>query len=190
VKLSLAVQQRITDPVLATHSIDNYYMATYAAVQVALRETVGVMTTDDVLKRRDEIGAEVLRRSREPAAAVGVELVSVDLRDLMLPPQSKKLFAEVVEARQHGLAALEKARGETAALRSLSNAARMVEASPSLLQLRLLQQLESTSGNTVLLGMPASGMPVPVRQVPASDEPIEARPGRGARPRRGGDQDS
>lgn len=75
VKISLAVQQRIADPVVATHSVDNYYIATYTAVQVALREAVAVMTIDDVLKRREEIGAEVLRRSLEPARAVGVDLL-------------------------------------------------------------------------------------------------------------------
>ena len=179
VKISLAVQQRIADPVVASHAVDNYYLAAYSAVQVALREAVGAMTIDDVLQRREEIGAEVLTRSQEPASAVGVELLKVDVRDLMLPPASKKLFAQVIEARQRGLADLEKARGETAALRSLANAARMVEANPALLQLRLLQQLESTSGNTVLLGMPASAAPLPVRHV----EPVKASSKGG--PRRG-----
>ena len=180
VKISLALQQRIADPVVASHAVDNYYMAAYTAVQIALREAVGAMTIDDVLRRREEIGAEVLRRAVEPARAVGVEILSVDLRDLMLPPASKKLFAQVIEARQRGLADLEKARGETAALRSLANAARMVEASPALLQLRLLQQLESTSGNTVLLGMPATATPLPVRQAaPASTSKDRTRPAAG-----------
>jgi regulator of protease activity HflC (stomatin/prohibitin superfamily) len=120
----------------------------------------------------------VLRRSQEAVRELGVELVAVDVKDLMLPAASKKLLGQVVDARQRGLAALEKARGETAALRSLANAARMVEASPSLLQLRLLQQLESTSGNTVLLGMPATGTPVPVRQVaPAAETAAESTSG-------------
>ena len=90
VKISLAVQQRVADPVVASHAVDNYYMAAYTAVQIALREAVGAMTIDDVLQRREDIGAEVFRRSVEPARAVGVEILSVDLRDLM-PPASKKL---------------------------------------------------------------------------------------------------
>jgi hypothetical protein len=43
----------------------------------------------------------------------------------------------------------------------------MVEANPALLQLRILQQLESTTGNTVLLGMPQGSTPVPIREVAA-----------------------
>jgi regulator of protease activity HflC (stomatin/prohibitin superfamily) len=171
VKVSLAVQRRLVDPVVAINDVEDYYASTYSLIQVALRETVGAMTIDEVLQRRSDIGPEVLQRSQDAVRELGVELVAVDVKDLMLPAASKKLLGQVVDARQRGLAALEKARGETAALRSLANAARMVEANPSLLQLRLLQQLESTSGNTVLLGMPATGTPVPVRQVAPTTEP-------------------
>ena len=166
VKLSLAVQMRVVDPVAAMHEVDSDHLATYTFVQVALRETVGALPIDDLLGNREAIGPEVLRRSIEPARAIGIELVGIDVKDLMFPGPLKRLFAQVIEARQQGLASLEKARGETAALRSLANAARLVDANPSLLQLRLLQQLESTSGNTIVLGMPSSATPLPLRTEP------------------------
>ena len=56
--------------------------------------------------------------------------------------------------REEGEAGLERVRGETAALRNLANAGRMVEDNPGLLQLRMLQQLGGSSGNTVMLSMP------------------------------------
>jgi hypothetical protein len=62
------------------------------------------------------------------------------------------------------LAALERARGETAALRNLANAARPLEGSPALAQLRLLQHLATTSGNTYVLGVPSTVVPLPERQ--------------------------
>jgi regulator of protease activity HflC (stomatin/prohibitin superfamily) len=157
---------RVVDPVAAIHEVDSYHLATYTFVQVALRETVAGLPIDDLLGNREAIGPEVLRRSAEPARAIGVELVGIDVKDLMFPGPLKRLFAQVIEARQQGLASLEKARGETAALRSLANAARLVDANPSLLQLRLLQQLESTSGNTIVLGMPSSATPLPLRTEP------------------------
>ena len=132
---------------------------------------MAALTIDELLQRRHEVGPEVLRRSVEPGRALGIELLAVDVRDLMFPGPLKRTFAQVIEARQQGLAALEKARGETAALRNLANAARMVDAHPSLLQLRLLQQLESGSGNTLVLGFPSSSTPLPVR----SD--TDAKPG-------------
>ncbi len=65
----------------------------------------------------------------------------------------KKSFSEVVRARQEGQAALERARGETAALRNLANAARMLENNPALQNLRWLQAVSElgTKGGSVVV---------------------------------------
>ena len=97
-----------------------------------------------------------------PPSYLAKEMRKPSFRDLTLPGDLKKIFSQVVRARQEGLAALEKARGETAALRSLANAAQMVQRNPQLLQLRLLQVLEQQPGHTVVLGMPSGVVPVPV----------------------------
>ena len=73
----------------------------------------------------------------------------------MVPSEMKRAFAGIVAARREGEAALERARGETAALRGLANAGRMLDDNPGLLQLRILQQLGASSGNTIMLGVPA-----------------------------------
>lgn len=87
-------------------------------------------------------------------AAFGLRLISADVKDIMLSGKLKEIFAQVVNARQEGLAALERARGETAALRNLANAAKMIDANPNLMQLRLVQTLGESSGNTLVLGVP------------------------------------
>jgi regulator of protease activity HflC (stomatin/prohibitin superfamily) len=169
VKLSLAVRYRVADPVVATTRVENYRDATYLLLQVALREVVTTMTIDEILERRGSIGPSVHERCVEDAAQFGVELLSVQIKDLMFPGPLKRLFAQVTEARQQGLAAVEKARGETAALRGLANAARLVDASPSLLHLRTLQQLSGSSGNTVIVGLPQGSTPLPVAGQPPAE---------------------
>jgi len=72
---------------------------------------------------------------------------------MMLSGEMKRVFAQSLAAQKEGLAALERSRGETAALRSLANAARMIEENPSLLQLRALQTMESSKGNTLVLNV-------------------------------------
>jgi len=156
----LAGHYRVVDPAVAYNEVQNYLISLYSYVQVALREVVGAKTIDDVLQHREAIGPEVLERSVSKARAIGVELTEVDVKDVMLPGPTKRLLAQVVEARQQGLAALERARGETAALRSLANAASMLEDKPALLQLRMLHQLETTSGNTVVLGLSPTAVPL------------------------------
>jgi hypothetical protein len=80
------------------------------------------------------------------------------VRDVMLPGELKRAYASVIVTRKEGEAALERARAETAALRGLANAGRTLADNPGLLQLRILQELGSSSGNTVVFGAP-DGLP-------------------------------
>ena len=70
--------------------------------------------------------------------------------------------ADVLKAKQEGQAALERARGESASLRNLANAARVLEGNPALMNLRLLQSLTAAqnSGNTLVLGVPCGFVPL------------------------------
>ena len=118
---------------------------------------------DDLLRRRAEVPAQLKAIAGPRLEAIGVELQDASLRDLTFPGELKKIFTQVVKARQEGLAALEKARGETAALRNLANAAAMIERNPSLMQLRALQVLGQQPGNTLVLGMQQGAPIVPLR---------------------------
>ena len=51
----------------------------------------------------------------------------------------------------------EKARGETAALRHLANAAKILKNNSELLDLKVLQTMSSSSGNTYVMGVSARG---------------------------------
>ena len=179
-RVSLAAEHELVDPVKAINEVEDYRSSLYLTLQLALREIVGTTQIDELLEHRAEIGPKLLELAAPRVEELGVKLRSVDLKDVMFPGDLKRTFAQVVAARKEGLAALERARGETAALRNLGNAARMMEANPTLMQLRLLQQLGGTSGNTIVLGLPSSTTPVPLR---ASDairpEPGELPPDEG-----------
>ena len=62
----------------------------------------------------------------------------------------------MLKAKQEGQAALERARGESASLRNLVNAARVLEGNPALMNLRLMHSLSTAqnAGNTLVLGLP------------------------------------
>ncbi len=72
IKLSLAVRQRVGEPVVALTQVDDFQAATYTIIQVALRETTSAIAIDDLLQRRDEVGTEVLRRSADRVRELGV----------------------------------------------------------------------------------------------------------------------
>ena len=137
-------------------------MALHLELQIALREIISSTEIDDILAKRQEIGTELFNRTGAKVGALGLRLLSVGLKDIMFPGDLKKMFVQLVQARKEGQAALERARGETAALRSLANAAKMVEDNPMLLQLRLLQALGEGSGNSIVITASPSSAPLPV----------------------------
>jgi regulator of protease activity HflC (stomatin/prohibitin superfamily) len=167
IKVSLAARYRVVDPALAVNGTESYELALHTALQLALRSAISAQPLEALLQARSTLGKEITEQTAPIAAASGLELLGADLKDLTLPGELKKIFTQVAHARQEGLAALEKARGETAALRHLANAAQMLDRNPALMQLRTLQAFGQHSGNTLVLGVPA---PVVVPVKPADGE--------------------
>ena len=159
-KVSVAAEFQVADPNVAVNKTANFRTGLYLSLQMALREIVGREKIDAILENRAGFGAKLMEISAKKSLEYGLKLISADVKDLMFPGEMKKAFALVVRAQKEGQAALERARGETAALRSLANAARMMDDNPNLLQLRALQALEVSSGNTLLLGLPNGSAPV------------------------------
>jgi regulator of protease activity HflC (stomatin/prohibitin superfamily) len=151
VKVSVAVNFKVDDPFKALNSNFNYSESLYSILQLELRDLFGSTPIDQLLLKRKEIGEALFEKSKEKAAEFGLLLLSADIKDIMFPGELKNIFAQIINARNEGLAALERARGESASLRSLANTAKLLENNPALLQLRILQALQSKSGNTIVL---------------------------------------
>ena len=78
----------------------------------------------------------------------------------MVPGEQRRLLSQVVDARLAGQASLEQARAETAAMRSLANAASLMKDNPELYQLRLLQEMAKNQGNTFVVGADPAALPI------------------------------
>jgi regulator of protease activity HflC (stomatin/prohibitin superfamily) len=151
VKVSVAVNFKVDDPFRALNSTFSYSESLYSVLQLELRDLFGSTPIDELLIKRKQIGVVLFEKSKEKAAELGLVLLSADIKDIMLPGDLKNIFAQIINARNEGLAALERARGESAALRNLANTSKLLENNPALLQLRILHALESKSGNTIIL---------------------------------------
>ena len=160
VKITLAAEFEVVDPHLAVNKTANFRGNLYLVLQLALREIVAKEKIDALLENRAGIGGKLMEMTKHKASEMGLKLTSADVKDMMFAGEMKRAFAQVVKAQKEGQAALERARGETAALRNLANAARTMDDNPNLLQLRALQSLADSSGNTLVLGMPNNIVPV------------------------------
>ena len=174
VKVTVAGQARVADATAFVTAARDPEQALYLAVQVALRELVATTTVDELLTNRGDVGGRLLAGIRG-MDALGIAVDQLEVKDLILPGELKRAQAEVLVARAQGMAALERARGETAALRSLANAARMAADNPALVQLRLLQQLEGATGHTVVIGTPPLGVATAAAPAPGPPDSIPAK---------------
>lgn len=160
-RLTLAPVVQITDPAgFAETQPDatDPAAALSAPLQAAALAEVAALSLDAVLADRAGLVARIHAALAE--AVPHLKVVQLWLTDLTMPPELRRMFTETERARREGLAALERARSEQAALRALANAARSLEGNPALAHLRVLHAMESARGaKTFVLGGPEAGLP-------------------------------
>ena len=139
VKVSAAVRWQVADPVAYTSTLDPESVV-YLAVQIALRDELAGREASEVVRTgRRDAGPAVLEAARRAGETVGMTIVDVVIKDIVLPHDLRQAYADLIATRQRGQAQLEAARAESAALRSMANAARLLDEHPALERLRLVQ---------------------------------------------------
>jgi len=154
-RLNAVATYRVVDVRRAVDQVDDFRQALYREVQLALRATVGVRDLDAFLADKDAVAREVEEQVRRRVGELGLELVSVGVRDIILPGEMKDLMNKVTEAKKAAEANLIVRREETAAMRSQVNTAKLLQDNPTLMRLRELEVLEkiaSTSKLNIMLG--------------------------------------
>jgi regulator of protease activity HflC (stomatin/prohibitin superfamily) len=154
-RLNAVVTFKVADPLKAVTTLDDYRQALYREAQLALRGTIGTRELDVLLADKDAVARELDGVVRARVTSFGIEVVSLGIRDVILPGEMKDLMNKVTEARKAAEAALITRREETAAMRSQANTAKILESSPTLMRLRELEVLEKVSEKanlTVVLG--------------------------------------
>ena len=130
--------------------------ALYREAQLALRAVVGARELDTFLTDKDAVGQGAGGdRCAAAPSDLGLEIVSVGIRDVILPGEMKDLMNKVTEAKKAAEANLIARREETAAMRSQANTAKLLADNPTLMRLRELEVLEKVAASgklNVVLG--------------------------------------
>jgi hypothetical protein len=156
-RLNALVGFRVSEPLAAVTAIDDYRQALYRETQLALRAVVGARELDALLAEKDGVVEELDASLRRRAKALGLTIVSVGIRDLILPGEMRTLMNRVTEAKKAAEANLIVRREETAAMRSQANTAKILESSPTLMKLRELEVLEKVADKANLTVMLTEG---------------------------------
>lgn len=144
-RINLSANIRITDAALAAKSVDKADNFVYKTLQLALREAVGTKTLDDLLIDKLYVNETVKELVTQRLLNLGISLVSVGVKDIILPGEMKAILNQVVEAQKAAEANVIKRREETSATRSLHNTAKVMENNPTLMRLKELEALEKVA---------------------------------------------
>jgi regulator of protease activity HflC (stomatin/prohibitin superfamily) len=149
-RLNALVTYRVTDARLSVSVVDDARQALYRETQLVLRALVGARELDGFLADKDGVVEELAHGLRRRVTAVGVEVVTAGIRDVILPGEMKDLLNKVTEAKKAAEANLIARREETAAMRSQANTAKLLQDNPTLMRLRELEALEKVAASAKL----------------------------------------
>jgi regulator of protease activity HflC (stomatin/prohibitin superfamily) len=122
-------------------SVENWVSATVQAAETALRDAIGQSELDHMLKDRLAINKRMQDLLSTASMKWGVEIDSVEIKDVDIPEQMQRAIAKEAEAIREKRARIIRAEGEQEASKKLSEAADTIAASPGALELRRLQTL-------------------------------------------------
>ncbi|MCI5521815.1 MAG: slipin family protein [Tenericutes bacterium] len=157
VKINAVVYYRVNDPGKAICEVEDFYYAVSQLAQTTMRNIVGSVTLDELLSEREKISTDICSVIDKATDAWGIKVENVELKDVSLPEEMKRVIAKVAEAEREKAAVITKAAGEVEAANNLAEAANIMGSTPGALHLRTLatlNDLSSDQSNTVIFAIP------------------------------------
>ena len=154
-RINLTATYQLTDAETAVREAKDPLDHLYKEVQFGLRGAVGTRTLDALLEDKAAIDTSVAGHLKARFEAIGIDIKSVGVKDIILPGDMKELLGKVVEAEKAAQANVIRRREETNATRSLLNTAKVMETNAVALRLKELETLEKITdkvGNISVYG--------------------------------------
>lgn len=157
IKINAVLYYKVFDASKAVLAVENFNYAVSQLAQTTMRNAVGSVSLDELLSERDKISSEICKIVDEATDPWGIKVENVELKDISLPEEMKRVIARVAEAEREKLAVITKAHGEVEASENLKKAAENLSQAPGALHLRTLEtlnDLSSDQSNTVIFALP------------------------------------
>lgn len=146
---------RVVNAEAAIIQVEQYIHATSMLAQTTLRSTIGQVELDELLAEREKVNKHIQEGIDAQTEPWGIKVVTVEVRDVVLPENMKRAMASQAETERARRAKVINAEGEYQAAEKLVEAAKLIETAPAALQLRFLQTMtEVASERTSYVFMP------------------------------------
>lgn len=157
VRINAVIYYKVFDASKAVLEVENFYFAVGQLAQTTMRNAVGSVSLDELLSERDKISSEICNIIDKATDPWGIKVENVELKDIALPEEMKRVIAKVAEAEREKQAVITKAAGEVEASENLAKAATLMSATPGAMHLRTLStinDLSSDQSNTIIFALP------------------------------------
>ena len=156
-RINFTFQYRVQDILKALLESKEFEKQLYTIMQLALREFVGKLSFDELLESKESLSDKVLEAATGNAAAMGVQLISCGVKDIILPGDVKEIMNQVLIAEKRAQANVITRREETASARSLLNTAKLMEENEMLYKLKEMEYVEKIAEKINNISVSGSG---------------------------------
>lgn len=160
-KINAVIYYKVTDAAKAIIDIQDIDDAVLQLAQTTMRNIAGSVTLDELLAERQQISDKIETIIDQATQGWGVEVASVELKDIELPENMVRTIAKQAEAERERRAVIINSEGEVSAAENLAKAARILAGSAGALHLRTLNSINDISSdqsNTVVFTLPLEMM--------------------------------
>ncbi|HZJ85227.1 MAG TPA: slipin family protein [Syntrophomonadaceae bacterium] len=152
-KVNAVLYYRVVNADKAIVNVERYHDATSQLAQTTLRSVAGTAELDQLLSEREELNQTIQKIVDEATDPWGIKVVSVEIKDVVLPTEMQRAIARQAQAERDRRAAVIQAEGERQASVKLAEAANILAEAEGSLTLRMFRSLSeiSNSQNTTIL---------------------------------------
>lgn len=157
VTVNAVIYYKVRNAEQAIIEVEDFFYAVSQLAQTTMRNVVGEVNLDELLSNRDAIAEKIRDIVDKATDAWGIEVQSVELKDVTLPEEMKRVIGKQAEAEREKRSVIIKAEGEVIAAKNLAKAASTLSAVTGALHLRTLNtlnDLSSDQSNTVIFAIP------------------------------------
>ena len=161
VKVNAVLYFKVLGAEKAVIQVEDYMYAVSQLAQKTMRNVVGEVSLDQLLGKRDAVSMKIEGIVDKSSDPWGIDVQSVDLKDVVLPPDMKRTMAKEAESERERRALIITSDGEKVASQNLMKAAGILGKSPGALHLRTLQNFNDISSdqtNTIVFAVPIESL--------------------------------
>ena len=157
VSVNAVIYYKVRSADKAILEVENFNYAISQLAQTTMRNAVGQVDLDELLSQRERVSENIRTIVDKASDPWGIEVINVELKDITLPEEMKRVIGKQAEAEREKRAIIIKAQGEVIAADNMAKAAQTLSQSKGALHLRTLQSINDISSeqsNTIVFAVP------------------------------------